>query len=83
MSLRKKGAYYVIRVRNNAVINELESFPITENDQKAGIVWDKKVLLGDKDNPKGPFRLILIRTWDKELLILTNKWNIYLLNLLV
>jgi len=72
----KKGAYYVIRVRNNAVINELESFPITENDQKAGIVWDKKVLLGDKDNPKGPFRLILIRTWDKELLILTNKWNI-------
>jgi hypothetical protein len=72
----KKGAYYVIRIRNNAVIDELESFPLTENDQKAGIVWDKKVLLGDKDNPKGPFRLILIRAWDKELLILTNKWDI-------
>ena len=46
----KKDAYYIIRIRNNAVIHELESFPITEDDRKAGVVWDKKVRLGDKDN---------------------------------
>ena len=72
----KKDAHYIIRIRNNAVIHELQSFPITENDRKNGVVWDKKVRLGDKDNPKGPFRLILIKTWDRELLILTNKWDI-------
>ena len=53
-----------------------DDYIFTENDRKAGILWDKKVLLGDKDNPKGPFRLILIRAWDRELLILTNKWDI-------
>ncbi len=72
----KKSASYVIRIRNNAVFLELESFPITEKDQKAGVVWDKKVLLGPQDNPKGPFRLILIKTWDREIRILTNKWDI-------
>ena len=72
----KKSASYVIRIRNNVVFLELESVPITEEDQKAGVVWDKKVLLGNKDNPKGPFRLILIKTWDREIRILTNKWDI-------
>ena len=72
----KKNAYYVIRIRNNAVFHELESFPTAQKDQHAGVVWDKKVLLGPKDSPKGPFRLILIRTRDKEFFILTNKWDI-------
>ena len=72
----KKSASYVIRIRNNVVFRELESVPITEEDQKAGVVWDKKVLLGNKENPKGPFRLILIKTWDREIRILTNKWDV-------
>ncbi len=70
----KKNAHYVIRIRNNAVFLELESLPITEDDKKAGVIWDKKVLLGDKK--KGPFRLILIKAWDAELYILTNRWDI-------
>ena len=72
----EKNGYFVIRIRNNAVIHELESFPITEDDRKAGVVWDKKIYLGDEKNPKGPYRAILIKAWDKELLILTNRWDI-------
>ena len=71
-----KGAYFVIRIRNNAVIDEIESFPITEDDRKVGVVWDKKIHLGDEKNPKSPYRAILVKTWDKELLILTNLWDI-------
>ena len=72
----KKNAYFVIRIRNNAVIHEIESFPITDDDRKFGVVWDKKIHLGDGKDPKGPYRAILIKAWDKELLILTNLWNI-------
>jgi hypothetical protein len=57
----EKNGYFIIRIRNNAVIHELESFPITEDDRK---------------DPKGPYRAILIKAWDKELLILTNRWDI-------
>ncbi len=71
-----KNASFVIRIRNDAVIQELESHPITENDRKNGIVWDKKIYLGDKKNPKGPYRAILVKAWDKELLILTNRFDI-------
>ncbi len=74
-NFEKKDAYFVIRIRNNAVIDELESFPITEDDRKVGVVWDKKIYLDEK-NPKGPYRAILVKTWDKELLILTNLWDI-------
>ncbi len=73
----KKGAYFVIRIRNNAVFDELKSFPITQADSDAGVIWDKKILLGDKNNPKGPYRAVLVRAWDnKELVLLTNKWDI-------
>ncbi len=72
----KNDAYFAIRIRNNAVIHELESFPITEDDRKLGVVWDKKINLGDKKNPKGPYRAVLVKTWDKEILILTNLWDI-------
>ena len=74
-NFENKDAYFVIRIRNNAVIDELESFPITEDDRKVGVVWDKKIYLDEK-NPKGPYRAILVKTWDKELLILTNLWDI-------
>ncbi len=75
-NFQEKDAYFVIRIRNNAVIRELESFPITEEDRKVGVVWDKKIHLGDEKNPKGPYRAILVKAWDKELLILTNLWDI-------
>ena len=71
---KKKEAHFVIRIRNNAVFIELESHQITEADKKAGVVWDKKVLLGDKK--KGPYRLILINACDKKFYILTNRWDI-------
>jgi len=75
-NFEKKDAYFVIRIRNNAVIHELESFPITEDDRKVGVIWDKKIHLGDEKDPKGPYRAILVKAWNKELLILTNLWDI-------
>ena len=72
----RRNAYFVIRIRNDAVFVEIESFPITDEDRKVGVVWEKKIYLGDKKNPKGPYREILVKTWDKELLILTNLWDI-------
>jgi len=72
----RNEAYFAIRIRNDAVIHELKSFPITEEDRKLGVIWDKKIHLGDKKNPKGPYRAIFVKTWDKEILILTNLWDI-------
>ena len=69
-------AYFVIRIRNDAVINGLASLPITQEDRKLGVLWDKKIQIGDKNNRKGPYRAVLVKTWDKEILILTNLWNI-------
>lgn len=69
-------AYFVIRIRNNAVLHQLQSFPITEEDRKLGVLWDKKIDLGDNNNRKGPYRAVLVKTWDKEILILTNLWDI-------
>jgi len=66
------NAHFVIRIRNNAVITEYEAREITDADRKADVVWDKKVYLGDAQNRKGPYRAILVKAWDKELLILTN-----------
>ena len=40
----EKHAQYVIRIRHNALIHELESLPLTEADRKAGVVWDKNVM---------------------------------------
>jgi hypothetical protein len=50
----KNNAYFVIRIRNNAIVHELESLPITEDDRNHGVVWDKKIRLGDEKNPKRP-----------------------------
>ena len=73
----KKNAFFDIRIRNNAVLHELESFPITDVDRKAGVVWDKKIYLGNEQNPQGPYRAILVKAWDnKELLLLTNLWDV-------
>ena len=71
----KAESHFVIRIRNDAVIQELETFPLTEADKKDGIVYDKKVLLG-KEPTEQPYRLIKVKAYGKTLLILTNRWDI-------
>ena len=68
-------SYFVIRIRNDAIIHELETFPLTEADEKAGVFYDKKVLLG-KVPTEIPYRLIKVKAYDTTLLILTNRWDI-------
>ena len=72
---KKAGSFFVIRIRNNAVIHEIESFQLTEEDKQAGVVYDKKVRLG-KEPTQETYRLVKIQAWDTTLLILTNRWDI-------
>ncbi len=72
---KKAGSFFVIRIRNNAVIQELESFQLTEEDKQAGVVYDKKVRLG-KEPSEDAYRLIKIQAWNTTLLLLTNRWDI-------
>jgi len=69
------NSFFVIRIRNDAVIDELEPFEIPPEAQKAGVIWDGKVRLGE-DNPKGPYRLVKIKAWNTTLNILTNKYDL-------
>ena len=71
----QKESYFVIRIRNNALIQELETFSLTEADKKAGVFYDKKVRLG-KETTQKPYRLIKVQAYDTPLLILTNRWDI-------
>jgi len=69
------GSHFVIRIRNDAVIHELETFALTEADKKAGVIYDKKVLLGQEPTEHF-YRLIKVEAYGKTLLILTNIWDI-------
>ena len=71
----QKESHFVIRIRNNAILHELDTFSLTEADKKAGVVTDKKILLG-KDLTHKPYRLIKVQAYDTTLLILTNRWDI-------
>ena len=72
LAFKKASCFFVIRIRNDAVIHELETFPTTEKDKQAGVVWDKKVLLG-KEPTEEAYRLVKVQTCDKNFLILTNQ----------
>ena len=45
---KETGSFFVIRIRNDAVIHELESFQLTEEDKQAGVVYDIKSPLGKR-----------------------------------
>jgi len=72
---KKAESFFVIRIRNDAVIHEMESFQLTDEDKQVGVLYDKKVQLGKKPTQEA-YRLIKIQAWNSTLLILTNRWDI-------
>jgi len=64
---------FVIRIKNNATITELESFELTGMDRKAGVVWDGMVQLGDQWDETESVRLVIVKAWNTTLRIVTNR----------
>jgi hypothetical protein len=64
---------FVIRIKNNAKMTELESFELTEIDRKAGVVWDGIVQLGDQWDETQSVRLVIVKAWNTTLRIVTNR----------
>ena len=56
---------FVCRIRDNAVYDVLEEYPLTEDAKAAGIVFDRKVRLGSNEKTKEqlavPVRLVAVK----------------------
>lgn len=56
---------FVCRIRDNAVYDVLEEYPLTEDAKAAGIVFDRKVRLGSNERTKEqlavPVRLVAVK----------------------
>lgn len=60
--LEALGCWFVLRLRDEAVVQVLEENPITDEDRKAGIISDQWVQLGSTKRYKtGRLRLITVR----------------------
>ncbi len=70
--MRQAGSSFAIRIRNDAVISEVQSLPLSDEDQKAGVVSDQWVNLGKQWDDE-PIRVVRIRDYDTELLIATDR----------
>lgn len=70
--IRQAGSSFAIRIRNDAVIDEVRSLPLSDEDLKAGVVSDQWVNLG-KEWDDEPIRVVRIRAYDTELLIATDR----------
>ena len=63
---------YVLRLRQEALFQELEEFPLRAEDRAASVTFDGWVRLGAR--PKAaPVRLVRIQTEEGELLLVTNQ----------
>ena len=62
-----KGSNFVLRVRANAPATRvLRELPPTPGDAEAGVVGDELVELAGRGAPAGTFRLVAIRTRDRD-----------------
>jgi len=70
--MRQAGSSFAIRIRNDAVMDEVQSLPLSDEDLKAGVVSDQWVNLG-KQWDDDPIRVVRICAYDTELLIATDR----------
>lgn len=52
------GASFVVRLQDQAVIEEIEKFPISAKDRKRGITHHQRIALGRKDPQDNGWRLV-------------------------
>jgi len=66
-------AYFVFRIKAEAVIHAQEELPLTEEDRAAGVVRHAWVRLGARQKKRSlPLRFVEIKTADQHLLLVTN-----------
>jgi hypothetical protein len=69
--LSEMGASYVIRIRNQPLMEVVEELPLSEADRAAGVTWQGLVKLG-KEWQGEPIRVVKVEVDGKELLIVTD-----------
>lgn len=69
--LKKIGASYVIRIRNNPRMEVVEELALTDVDRAAGVTWQGKVKLGDSWQDE-PIQIVRVEVNGKVLLLATD-----------
>ena len=69
--VQEAGAFYVFRIKEDAVVHVEEELPLSPEDRAAGVVRHAWVRLGAKVRSMR-LRLVEIRTQDQHLLLVTN-----------
>lgn len=69
--LRKLGASFVMRIRNEPLMEIVEQLPLTEADRVAGVTWQAMVKLGTKWQGE-PIRVVKVEVDGKTLLLATD-----------
>jgi len=66
-------AFFVLRIKEGAVVNVQEEIALTEADKAAGVVRHAWVQLGSRPSTRSiPVRLVEIRTADQHIVLVTN-----------
>lgn len=69
----RAGAFFVIRIKEDAVVHVAEELPLSEQDQAAGVVRHAWVHLGARAKHRSMrLRLVEIRAGEQHLLLVTN-----------
>jgi hypothetical protein len=69
----RAGAFFVFRIKDNAIIHQEEALPLSEADRAAGVVRHAWVRLGASESKRSlRVRLVEIRTSTQHLLLVTN-----------
>lgn len=72
--LEQAGCSFVLRLRQEAVFEVIEEFPLSAADQAAGVSFDGLVQLGCKKKYQvEPLRLVRVPIENEELLLVTDK----------
>jgi IS4 transposase len=67
------NAFFVIRIKDSAIIQVEEELAISAEDRESGVVRDAWVRLGARENKRSMrVRLVEIRTPDQHILLVTN-----------
>jgi hypothetical protein len=74
--IQESGADFTMRLNNNVILTPAgECMPLTESDRKAGVVWDRLMRLGGKEN--GPtFRVVQIVFEDTVFHLVTTRQDL-------
>ena len=72
--LERAGCSYLLRLRQEAVLQVEQEFALSPEDRSAGVTFDGLVCLGaHRPKQQGPLRLVRVQTKEGELLLVSDK----------